>query len=233
MTIKKNDFIEIEYTGKIKEDEMVFDTTDEKVAKDNGLEQENTNYGPVTICVGENQVLPGLDKALEGKEEGKDISVELGPEDAFGKKDAKLIQLVQTSKFKKQGIQPMPGLQVNIDGTMATIKTVSGGRTLIDFNHPLAGKDVVYTVKINKIVKDDTKKLEAYINVALGIKDVDVEIKEGKATVGLKAELPKEITCQLSEKIKNVITSIKEIDFVAKKDEKSPKKDLESQGKKQ
>ncbi len=233
MTIKKNDFIEIEYTGKIKEDEMVFDTTDEKVAKDNGLEQENTNYGPVTICVGENQVLPGLDKALEGKEEGKDISVELGPEDAFGKKDAKLIQLVQTSKFKKQGIQPMPGLQVNIDGTMATIKTVSGGRTLIDFNHPLAGKDVVYTVKINKIVKDDTKKLEAYINVALGIKDVDVEIKEGKATVGLKAELPKEITGQLSEKIKNVITSIKEIDFVAKKDEKSPKKDLESQGKKQ
>jgi len=224
MTIKKKDFVEIEYTGKIKEDGMVFDTTDEKVAKDNGLEQENTTYGAVTICVGEGQVLAGLDKALEGKEAGKEVEVEITPEDAFGKKDAKLLQLVQTNKFKKEGIQPMPGLQVNIDGMMATVKTVSGGRTLIDFNHPLSGKDVVYNVKINKIVTDDNEKLKAYVKLALNIDDFDVAIKEGKATVSLKSELPKEIGDQLAEKIKNVITSIKGIEFVVKKDEKKEDK---------
>ena len=220
MAIKKKDFIEIEYTGKTKEEGIVFDTTDEKVAKDNELEQENTNYGPVTICLGEGQVLAGLDNALEGKETGKDLKIEIKPEDAFGKKDAKLLQLVQTNKFKKEGIQPMPGLQVNIDGMMATIKTVSGGRTLIDFNHPLSGKDIVYEVKINKVITDDVEKLKAYVKVALNLKEVDASIKEGKAKVNLKSELPKEIQDQLIEKIKNVITNIKEIEFVVKKDKK-------------
>ena len=147
--VSKKDFIEIEYTGKLKDENVVFDTTDETVAKENGLES-HSGYGSVIICVGEEQLLKGLDKNLEGKETGKEYDIELKPEDAFGNKNAKLIQLVPTSKFKQQNVQPMPGMQLNIDGVVGTIKTVSGGRTLVDFNHPLSGKVLTYKIKINK-----------------------------------------------------------------------------------
>ena len=156
--IKKYDFVEIEYTGKMKEDNIIFDTTDEKVAKENNLHTHN-DFGPVIICVGEEQVLKGIDKNIEGKEIGKEHDVEIKPEDAFGNKNAKLIQLIPTNKFKQQNLHPMPGLQVNINGMVGIIKTVSGGRTLVDFNHPLAGKNLQYKIKIHKKITDDKEKL--------------------------------------------------------------------------
>ena len=62
--IQKNDFIEIEYTGKTKDEGIIFDTTDEKLAKEQGFLQENAAYGPVIICVGQNQVISGLDNGI-------------------------------------------------------------------------------------------------------------------------------------------------------------------------
>lgn len=216
--ISKRDFVEIEYTGKTKDDNLIFDTTDEKTAKDNNIHNENMAYGPVIICLGENQVLAGLDKNLEGKETEKEYTVELKPEEAFGKKDAKLIQLVQTSKFLKQNIQPMPGLQVNIDGMMAVIKSVSGGRTLVDFNHPLSGKEITYAVKVNKIITDDKEKLKAYLKLSLALKDVELELKEGEAKVSIKKELPKEVKDKLNEKIKELIPAVKKTMFIVGKE---------------
>ncbi len=61
MNVKIKDFIEIEYTGKLKAEDIIFDTTDEKLAKENNIHQENSNYGPTIICLGENQILKGLD----------------------------------------------------------------------------------------------------------------------------------------------------------------------------
>src|SRR3989338_664709 len=105
--LKKNDFVEIEYTGKIKEDNIIFDTTDEKIAKDQGIYNQNQTYGPVVICIGEKQVLAGIDEQLEGKETEKGYTLEISPEQGFGKKNAKLIQLINTSKFRQQGIAPV------------------------------------------------------------------------------------------------------------------------------
>ena len=70
MAIKKGDFIEIEYTGRLKEEGFVFDTTDEKIAKEHDLYNSKAAYGPLTICVGEHHVIHGLDEALIGKEKG-------------------------------------------------------------------------------------------------------------------------------------------------------------------
>jgi len=215
-TIKKHDFVEIEYTGRIKEDNVIFDTTDEKVAKENDL--HGHDFGPVIICLGEDQVLKGIDKGLEDKEIGKEYDIEIIPEDAFGKKNAKLIQLIPTNKFKKQNIQPMPGLQVNIDGMVGLVKTVSGGRTLVDFNHPLAGKDLSYKIKINKKITDDKEKLNGYVKISLGTKDFSAEIKENNTKITLKAEIPKEAQDKLSEKITELIPSIKKVEFVFEKE---------------
>jgi len=209
--VSKKDFIEIEYTGRLKEDNVIFDTTDEKVAKENKLESHG--YEPVVICVGEEQLLKGIDKNMEGKEIGKEYDIEIKPEDAFGNKNAKLIQLIPTSKFKKQNIQPMPGLQLNIDGMVGKIKTVSGGRTLVDFNHPLAGKELAYKIKINKKITDDKEKLQGYLKLSLGTKDIEAEISNNEAKVKLKNEIPKEAEERLKNKISELIPTIKKIVF--------------------
>jgi FKBP-type peptidyl-prolyl cis-trans isomerase 2 len=223
VTVKKEDFVEIEYTGKIKEDGTIFDTTSEKTAKESGIYNENMRYGSVIICLGEGQILKGLEKALEGKDIDKEYTIELAPDEGFGKKDPKMIQLIQTSKFKKEGIQPMPGLQINIDGVLGIIKTVSGGRTLVDFNNPLSGKDLVYTVKIKRKIDDDKEKMEGYIKLSIGLKDVNAELKEGKATIKIKKELPEDVQDELTENLKRLIKGIKTIDFVVDKEQKEKK----------
>lgn len=176
--IKKHDFVEIEYTGRIKEDNAIFDTTEENVAKENGVYNKNEDYMPVVICVGENNVLKNLEEQMIGKETGKEYTFEIISGNAFGKKDAKMIQLIPANKFRQQNIHPIPGLQLNIDGVFGVVKTVSGGRCLVDFNHPLAGKDLVYHVKINKVVDDDKEKIKSLLKMHLHIKDAEIELKE-------------------------------------------------------
>ena len=214
--INKRDFVEIEYTGRIKENNEVFDTTNESIAKKNEL--HGHNFGPRVICIGEEHILKGLDKNLEGKEIGKEYELSLKPEDAFGNKNTQLIQLIPTNKFKQQNIQPMPGMQLNIDGMFGIIKTVSGGRILVDFNHPLAGKEVLYKIKVNKKVTEDREKLDAFIKLNLG-SEFKSEIKGNTAEITLKTNLPKEAREELSEKIKQLIPSIKKINFIARKQE--------------
>src|SRR3989344_2875820 len=126
MVLKEHDFVEIDYIGKIAHG-VVFDTTFAEVAKKHNLKDKST-YKPITICIGEQQVLKGIDKSLVGKEVGNTYIVTLSPEDAFGKKDPKLIRLVPLRTFHKQKVQPQPGLQVDIDGSIATVLRVSGGR---------------------------------------------------------------------------------------------------------
>jgi len=212
--LKEKDFIELEYTGKIKEDNLIFDTTDKEIAKKNNLFEEKVEYKPITICIGQEQIIKGLDKALPGKELNQKYTVEVRSEDAYGKKNAKLIQLISTSKFLKQKIQPLPGLQVNIDGMMGLIKTVSGGRTLVDFNHPLAGKDLVYDIKINKVVTDDKEKINSILKVNLGMKDTDIKVEDKKATISTKQEIPKELQEELKKKIKELLPNLEEITIV-------------------
>ncbi len=204
MAVKKDDFIEIEYTGRLKDGNAVFDTTIEQTAKDGGVHNPNAEYRPVIICLGEGQIVPGLDEALQGKEIGKH-TVELPPEKAFGKKNAKLIQMVPLSKFTQNEIRPFPGLQINIDNAVGTVKTASSGRVLVDFNHPLSGKNLIYEVEIKRVVTDKKEQIDSLLKLLLGIKDAKIEIKDNKAKVELKAQLPPQIAEELKKKIKTLV----------------------------
>src|SRR3989338_5032599 len=211
--IKQHDFVEIEYTGTIKEDSSVFDTTDEKIAKEHGAFDKNADYSPAIICIGEHNVLKSLDEKMIGKVAGEEYTFDLSPEEAFGKKDAKLIQTIPSNKFRQQKIQPVPGLQLNIDGMFGIVKTVSGGRCYVDFNHPLAGKDLVYSVKINKIVEDDREKLKSLLDLHFHMHDAQIELKEGAATVKTKQNVPKEALEEMKSIAKRTIPTIKDIVF--------------------
>ncbi len=209
MKLKKGDFIEIEYIGRIKDDNKVFDLTNEEVAKKEGIHHKDHIYKPVIICLGFNDIIKGLDEELIGKEPGK-YKIEINSEKAFGKKTYDLIKLVPNSIFNKENIRPFPGLQVNIENLIGTIRSVSGGRSLVDFNHPLAGKDIIYEIEIKKIITNLEEKLKSLLELKLG-KDVKFNISDNKAVIKIK--LNKELENQLSKEIKDKISELKDIEF--------------------
>lgn len=221
-TIKEGDFIELDYVGALKGAGLVFDTSIEAEAKKNDIFDSTSTYTPIAICIGQGQILPGLDAALIGLEIGKEHELSLPPDAAFGRKDGKLMKLVPTSVFKKQGINPGVGLQVNIDGAIGTIRTVTGGRTIVDFNHPFAGKDILYKVVIKKKITDEKEKILALIELALNQKReaIKIDINESKAIIELKSEFPEALLKTLKERITTILSSIKEVEF------RTPKKEV-------
>ena len=204
--IKKGTFIEINYTGLIKENNKVFDTSYEEIAKKENIFNKNLTYNSIIICIGEHQILPGLDEELENKELGN-YEFEIPPEKAFGKKNPKLMQLVSTANFRKQNIIPYPGLQVNIDGILGIIRTVTPGRAIIDFNHPLSGKNLIYKIEIKRIVTDVKEQLDSLISFYS--RKFTTEIKQDEAVI--KADLQEKIKEELEKTILRLIYSIKKI----------------------
>jgi len=206
MPVKKNDFIEMTYTGKLKEDSSVFDTTEEKIAKDNHLYREGAEYRPIIICIGEKHVLKGLDEFIIGKEAGN-YTVDIEAENAFGKKSAKLIQLIPAKKFTEHGIKPTPGLSVNVDGNMGMIKSVSGGRILVDFNHPLSGKDLIYDIGVKRVVTDKKEQIESLLDIILSVRkgESEISLTGEDCIVKIKKKLPKEVLKKVEEKIKELV----------------------------
>ncbi|MFP4119160.1 MAG: peptidylprolyl isomerase [Candidatus Woesearchaeota archaeon] len=232
MAIKKGDFIEIDYTGRVADDKTAFDTTVEQIAKDEGIYSEKTSYGPATIVVGEGHVIPGLDKQLVGKEPGKH-TFEITAEEAFGKKSAKQLKLVPAKVFRQQNIRPFVGLQVNVDNEIGVIRSVSGGRIIVDFNHPLASKDVIYEVEIKRILEDSKEKLENYFSL-MGLPYDDLSLDGKNATVTTSMQFPPQLIEQLTADLKR-LTGLENITFETKKqesdsDDKSSSKDDSKSG---
>mgnify|MGYP001383986089 CR=1 FL=1 len=209
MTIQKGNFIEISYTGYLKEDNSIFDTTDPEIGK----KEDIPNVKPIIIVVGEGQVIKGFDDALIGKEFGKEYQIELNADEAFGKKETNLLKIIPLNLFIKQKINPFPGLQVNIDGMIGTIKTAGGGRTIVDFNHPLAGKDIKYQFKAIKLIEGMKEKAEAYFNI-IGLKDFNVKIEGKNILIESKKEIPKELKGHFETKFKELLNAEK-IEFKA------------------
>lgn len=203
MTIKKGDFVEVNYTGRLKESGTVFDTTLEATAKEAGIHDTKVVYQPFIVKIGEGQLLKGLDTKIEGKPLGKH-TLSLTAEEGFGRKDAGLLKLMPLKVFKDQKIEPFPGLDVEVDGQRGIIRTVSGGRIIVDFNHPLSGKDLEYDVELIRVVTDLKEKAEAYISLTR----LPIEVKgvEGDKLVLLyKTKLPDELKKKFEEDVKKVV----------------------------
>ncbi|AJC70856.1 peptidyl-prolyl cis-trans isomerase [Thermococcus guaymasensis DSM 11113] len=195
--VEKGDVIRLRYTGKIKETGEIFDTTEEEVAKQAGIYKENGVYGPVPIAVGAGHVIKGLDEQLEGLEVGKKYEIIVPPEKGFGKRDPKLIKVFTLGQFRRQGIIPFPGMPIEIESEggrkiKGRVLTVSGGRVRVDFNHPYAGKHLVYEVEVVEKVEDPIEKVKAMIELRLPRVDADkvvIEVGEKEVTVNFKPVL--------------------------------------------
>ena len=191
MPIKNGDFLLINYTLKVKETGETVGTTIESVAKEAKLYRGEEHYEPFFVIVGEGWVPKGLDEALTGYEVGKANSIELPPEKAYGIRDPKKVRLVPLRKFRADGLTPVPGLQVNVDGKTAQVRAVGAGRVQVDYNHPFAGRTLIYDLTIERQVETDEEKVRNLIHREISSVDQQkfgIKIEDG----GLKVEVPEE-----------------------------------------
>ena len=120
--------------------------------KDEAGETLETSVGkdPLWYLQGLGNLVPGLEKALEGKDVGETVDVKLSPADGYGERDDKEIRNVPLRKFKAQRIQVGGRYQIQgADGPqVVVIKAVNGDYALVDGNHPLAGMTLHFICKI-------------------------------------------------------------------------------------
>lgn len=190
MSVKNGDFLRLNYTGKVQETGEVFDTTDEKVAEEAGIKSENKIYGAIPIIVGAGHVLKGIEEALIDMDEGEEKTVEIPPEEGFGQRNPNLLQLIPMSEFRKQGIKPQVGMGITLENSTGVIRSISGGRVKVDFNHELAGKNLHYNFKVEKIIADDEEKIRSMISLHYPNPSIDpdshkVTIEDGKVIIQL------------------------------------------------
>ena len=154
------------------------DTTFDEVALEADIFDENKTYKPIPIVVGGNHLLPAIEKEIVGLEAGDSKTVEVDSDNGFGPRDPKAIQLIPMKEFKKQGMTPYPGMKIQSEGSTGKILTVNGGRVKVDFNHPLAGKDLIYDVEVTEIIEDNEEKIKSMIELHYSNPNVDVEKTE-------------------------------------------------------
>jgi len=182
--IENGDFIEIDYVGRDKETGALFDLTREDVAKKEKIDAPNAEFGPVTIVVGAQHVIPGLDEKLTTLSVGDKSAITVPPASGFGPRQPNLVELVPRSVFKRQHINPMPGMPVKLGNRRGVVKTVSGGRIQVDFNHPLAGKELEYEVEIHKKITSPDEKIKSLLSLHVpGIDFKELKINTGNDEV--------------------------------------------------
>ncbi|MEJ5189457.1 peptidylprolyl isomerase [Treponema sp. J25] len=109
---------------------------------------------PLSYLHGSNNIIPGLEKALEGKKEGDSFTVTVPAAEAYGERDESLVINVPLDRF--QGVDVVEaGMQFQADTAegprIVTVTRVANGMATIDANHPLAGVDLTFAVTIRSV----------------------------------------------------------------------------------
>ena len=118
-----------------------------------GKEVENSKTdGPMEYTHGDNALIPGLTKELEGLKVGDEKAIVVSADEGFGEIDPKAIQEVPKSAISPD-IQLSVGLLLQMNDPQgnsfpATVKEIKDDKVVLDFNHPLAGKELTFKVKI-------------------------------------------------------------------------------------
>jgi len=184
----------VEYSLFVKDTGELVDTTSEVDAKLYKKYVEGAVYEPEVVVVGEGRFFQGFEESLASCEEGKEAEFEIPPEKAYGPRDPSKVKIYPRRLFEKQNVRPEIGREVRINDESGRILAVEGGRVVVDFNHPLAGKTLKLKIKVLKVVTDPVEAVKYLVKRRFrGVKidniSVNVDRESGKVTV----ELPKEI----------------------------------------
>jgi len=129
-----------------------------------GQEPVESSQGrdPLAILYGHGNIIPGLEKAMDGREAGETFSVDVPAAEAYGEKREGLTQRVPKKHFGEQRLQP--GMQVvlntNFGPRAVTIEKVGMSVVDVDLNHPMAGKDLHFDIDVVEVREATAEELE-------------------------------------------------------------------------
>lgn len=119
----------------------------------NSKEQLDTNVGgnPLEFISGMGQIIPGLEKEIENLSAGEKVDVMVAPAEAYGEYNDEAVQSLPKEQFA--GIDLVEGMTLYGTGedqqtVQVTVKTVADDAVIIDYNHPMAGKSLMFSVAI-------------------------------------------------------------------------------------
>jgi peptidylprolyl isomerase len=140
--------VKIEYTGKF-DDGQVFDSS-------KGRE-------PLEFVLGSGQVIPGFDKAVMNMEVGEEKTVKIESKDSYGERKEELKQVIPRSQLPPTP-EPKVGMQLVMQTPQgqqmpAMIAKVEDDKVTLDLNHPLAGKDLTFEIKLVEVNDKLTKPI--------------------------------------------------------------------------
>ncbi len=214
--MEKGDVVSLDYTGRVKESQELFDTTLKDVAEEENAVNERAKYEPISVIIGADMVVEGLDDELEKMDVGDKKEVVIKPEKAFGERRGELIKTFSESKFKNNDMNPYPGMRVTVGQQVGRILSVNSGRVRVDMNHPLAGRTLEYEVEVKERIEGKKEKMKALAGYYLGT-DTEVDIQDGKAVV----EVPEGSNEKILEKIEEKAVEffdIEDVSFEEKED---------------
>ncbi len=136
--VESGDTIKVHYTGKL-EDGSVFDSSEGR--------------DPLEFKAGAGQMIKGFDNGVIGLKLDEEKDLVIAPKDGYGETDSSLIVGVPLSQFEDQGIVPEIGTELVLNGQRGKIVEVDNQTVKVDFNHFLAGKTLIFSVKIVEITK--------------------------------------------------------------------------------
>ncbi len=117
---------------------------------------------PLAILAGHGNIIPGLDKALEGHVAGDSFGVDVPAAEAYGERRDGLTQRVPKKHFGEQKLAP--GMQVvlntNFGPRAVTIQKVGMSVVDVDLNHPMAGKDLHFDIEIVDVREASKEEIE-------------------------------------------------------------------------
>lgn len=149
MGIKNGDLVKVDYEGRF-ENGVVFDSS-----------RHGDHSHPLEFVVGNREVIKGFDEAVIDMEKNEEKEFNIEPEEAYGARKEELVRKISRESFPleqepKAGMMLMmktpDGMQIPVLITHVDPKTIT-----LDMNHPLAGKRLIFKIKIVEIehLKDD------------------------------------------------------------------------------
>lgn len=147
--VEKGDTVHVLYEGRFENGE-VFDSS------------EKHGNQPLVFEVGKGMVVKGFDSAVEGMKEGEEKEVKIKPEDGYGEHREDLKQKIPRDVLPKDQ-EPKSGMILMAsapNGQQMAVKIidVDDKEITVDMNHPLAGKTLIFKIKIDKIEKNSSKE---------------------------------------------------------------------------
>lgn len=177
MAFERGDFLLVSYTIRVEETGNLVDTTDPNIAKQENAYDESKVYGPTLIVLGKGWMNQYVEEEITKMSIGEEKIIRVPPEKAFGPRDPNKVKTFSLREFIKRGYEVSVGDVIETKEGRGTVKSISGGRVVVDFNHPLAGKTLVYKVKVESKLENVKDKILYLASRHLGIGPSELSVE--------------------------------------------------------